>query len=52
MDSVNYKAEKVAYKGKELQALQKQGVRVIVLEKNYTQESLDSARKSCREAKQ
>jgi hypothetical protein len=42
---VDYKPEKVAYKGKELQALEKQGVHVIVLEKNYKPESLDAARK-------
>src|SRR2546426_1507748 len=51
VDSVNYKPEKVAFKGKELQALQKQGVRVVILEKNYTQDNLESARKSCHEAK-
>ena len=49
VDSVGYKPEKVAYKGKELQAVEKQGVHVIVLEKNYKPESLDAARKSCRE---
>lgn len=49
VDSVDYKPEKVAYKGKELQALEKQGVHVIVLEKNYKPESLDAARKSCQE---
>ena len=47
VDSVNYKPEKVAYKGKELQVVEKQGVHVIVLEKNYKPESLDEARKSC-----
>ena len=34
VDSVDYKPERVAYKGKELQAVEKQGVHVIVLEKN------------------
>lgn len=52
VDAVSYKAEKVAYKGKELQDLQKQGLRVIVLEKKYTQEGLDSARKSCQQEEQ
>jgi hypothetical protein len=47
VDSVDYKPEKIAYKGKELQAVEKQGVHVIVLEKNYKPESLDAARKSC-----
>jgi hypothetical protein len=49
VDSVNYKPDRVAFKGKHLQELQKQNVRVIVLEKNYKQESLEAARKSCRE---
>ena len=49
VDSANYKPEKIAYKGKELQALEKQGVHIIVLEKNYKPESLDAARKSCQE---
>jgi hypothetical protein len=49
VDSVDYKPEKIAYKGKELQAVEKQGVHVIVLEKNYKPESLDAARKSCHE---
>ncbi len=49
VDSVGYKAEKVAYKGKELQALQKQGVHVIVLEKKAGPEDVEAARKSCQE---
>ena len=46
VDAVNYTA-KPRYKGKELQQVQAQGVHVIVLEKKYTQENLDSARASC-----
>lgn len=49
VDSMGYHVEKPALKGKELEKLQAQGVRVIVLEKKYTQENLDSARKACRE---
>lgn len=51
VDSVNYKPERVAFKGKELQKLQKENVRVLILEKKYTQESLEAARKSCQEPK-
>jgi hypothetical protein len=50
VDAINFQKAKPAYKGKELQAFQAEGVRVMILEKNYTQENLDSARKSCREA--
>ncbi len=49
VDAINFQNAKPAYKGKDLQAFQAQGVRVMILEKNYTQENLDSARKSCRE---
>ena len=49
VDAINFERAKPAYKGKELQGFQAEGVRVMILEKNYTQENLDSARKSCRE---
>jgi hypothetical protein len=49
VDAIGFQNAKPAYKGKDLQRFQAQGVRVMILEKNYTQESLDSARKSCRE---
>lgn len=49
VDAMNFQNAKPAYKGKDLQGFQAQGVRVMILEKNYTQENLDSARKSCRE---
>ena len=49
VDAINFQNAKPAYKGKDLQGFQAQGVRVMILEKNYTQENLDSARKSCRE---
>ena len=49
VDTVNYKAEKVAFKGKEIQELQAQGVHVTVLEKKYTPQDLESARKACSE---
>ena len=49
VDAINFQRAKPAYKGKELQGFQAEGVRVMILEKNYTQENLDSARTSCRE---
>lgn len=49
VDAINFQQAKPAYKGKELQRFQAQGVRVIILEKNYKQENLDSARKACSE---
>jgi len=49
VDQVNFQNAKPTYKGKELQQFQADGVRVIILEKNYKQENLDAARKSCRE---
>jgi len=49
VDAINFQNAKPAYKGKDLQGFQAQGVRVMILEKNYKQENLDSARKSCRE---
>lgn len=49
IDAMNFQKGKPTYKGKELQGFQAEGVHVIVLEKNYTQENLDSARKACRE---
>ena len=47
VSAVNYRAQKVAYTGKELEKLQAAGVRVTVLEKKYTQQDLDAARNSC-----
>jgi hypothetical protein len=47
VDTVNYNADKVAFKGKDLQELQAKGVHVTVLEKKYTPQDLESARKSC-----
>jgi hypothetical protein len=49
VDAINFQQAKPAYKGKELQQFQAQGVRVMILEKNYKQENLDSARKACYE---
>ncbi len=49
VDAINFQKAKPTYKGKELQGFQAEGVRVIILEKNYKQENLDSARKTCRE---
>lgn len=49
VDAINFQRAKPAYKGKELQGFQAEGVRVMILEKNYTQANLDSARTSCRE---
>ena len=49
VDAINFQQAKPAYKGKELQQFQAQGVRVMILEKNYKQENLDSARKACTE---
>jgi hypothetical protein len=49
VDAINFQKAKPAYKGKELQGFQAEGVRVIILEKNYKQENLDSARQTCRE---
>jgi hypothetical protein len=49
VDTVNFNAEKVAFKGKELQELQARGVHVTVLEKKYTPQDLESARKACGE---
>ncbi len=51
VDGLNLKQSKPTYKGKELQQLMDQGVHVQILEKNYTPENLDSARKACREPK-
>src|SRR5258708_28409621 len=49
VDAINFQQAKPAYKGKELQQFQAKGVRVMILEKNYKQENLDSARKACYE---
>ena len=50
VDSVGYQPQQVAFTEKALRDLEKQGVRVIVLEKNYKQGSLDSARQSCEQS--
>ncbi len=50
VDSMNLKGTKSAYKGKEIEQLQAQGVRVIILEKNYKPEDLQNARAECRQA--
>jgi len=47
VDTVNYAAENVAFKGKELQKAQAEGVRVVILEKKYRLEDLQAARQSC-----
>jgi len=47
VDSVNLKNTKMAYKGKDLESIQRTGVHVEVLQKNYASADLDSARKSC-----
>ncbi len=49
VSAVNYRAQKVAFTGKQLEKLQAEGVRVTVLEKKYTQQDLDAARNSCRQ---
>jgi hypothetical protein len=47
VDTVNYNSEKIAFKGKEIQELQAKGVHVTILEKKYTPQDLESARKAC-----
>jgi membrane-associated protease RseP (regulator of RpoE activity) len=47
VDSLNYHPEKMSFKGKDLQRLQKESVRVIVLQKNYAPAELDDARRAC-----
>lgn len=49
VDAINFPEAKPAYKGKDLQKFQAEGVRVLILEKNYKPEALDSARNACRE---
>jgi hypothetical protein len=49
VDAIDFANARPAYKGKDLQGFQAQGGRVMILKKNYTQENLDSARRSCRE---
>jgi hypothetical protein len=49
VDAINFQKAQPTYKGKELQKFQADGTRVMILEKNYTQQSLDSARSACRE---
>jgi hypothetical protein len=49
VDAINFQKAKPTYKGKELQQFQAEGVRVIILEKKYTPESLESSRKACGE---
>ena|ERR1017187_2282551 len=46
VDSISYQPQRVAYTDKELREVEKQ-TRVIVLEKNYKQPEIDSARASC-----
>jgi hypothetical protein len=41
----------MSYRGKELEALQAEGVHVIVLDTHYKPEELAAARQSCAEAK-
>ncbi len=48
VDSLNLKGAKTAYKEKELDKLQAEGVRVIILEKKYQAEALENARQECR----
>jgi hypothetical protein len=48
VDNVNYQAPKMSYKGKELQQLESNGVKVIVLNNNYTSSDLQVAQQSCR----
>jgi hypothetical protein len=50
VDTINYPDAKTAYKGKELEAIQKSGVHVVVLDNKYSAEQLEVARKSCKEA--
>jgi hypothetical protein len=49
VDATNFQEAKPAYKGKDLQKFQAERVRVLILEKNYKPEALDSARNACRE---
>jgi len=39
---------KMSYNGKELQKLQGDGVKVVVLQNKYSSEDLEGARKSCK----
>src|SRR5260370_8547016 len=43
-DAINFLKSKPAYKGKELQGFQAEGVRLMILETTYSQENLDSTR--------
>lgn len=47
VDSFDYKNDKLAYGAKDLQAIEKKGVKVVLLENKYKPEDLESARKSC-----
>lgn len=49
VDTVNYQNAKATYKGKDLEAIQSSGSRVIILENKYKSEDLQQARKSCSE---
>jgi hypothetical protein len=49
VDNINVPGTKLAYNGKELQALQAKGVHVIVLNNKYATSDLESAHKSCQE---
>src|SRR6266849_4635480 len=48
VDGVNVKGGKMSYKGKELEAMQAAGARVIVLDNKHTPEDVESARNACR----
>jgi hypothetical protein len=51
VEAVRVPAPKMSYRGKELEALQAEGVHVIVLDTHYKPEELAAARQSCAEAK-
>jgi hypothetical protein len=47
VDAINVRISGVAFKGKELERIQADGVRVVILENKYTPVDLDHARISC-----
>jgi hypothetical protein len=47
VQQINYPQAKMAYKGKQLEQLQKDGVKVMVLENKHSSEDVESARKAC-----
>lgn len=49
VDTVNYQNAKATYKGKDLNAIQASGTRIIILENKYKSDDLQQARKSCSE---